>query len=349
MEMPTACTEKAEVLSPGANQAARSSAKPLGTGEVPGELDFHASGFVAGVNGCWTPANLTQFRRFLYLRRVSTTEEELLSALERARQQYVQGETRLYLCGADPCCQARGFETSEAALAAASRVAASPISTTGCLGQCKYAPVLSFRIRGENQMFAQVANGRDWEAVLAFVRSAVEADSLLVGSGKVQALFHDPVHHEMKPNAHLKPLQFLIGHFRGEGRCAPNGYAFQKEVVGTSEAGGRFIALRMAASYPLADGRKDTHRALVIVGPKPGSGGIVGRAYTDGGSVCEYEVETDGQVLSFADAFPDHAHDWKSSRKLLKPSSAGFEEQLEVDDGGGAFTYYAISMQRVGE
>jgi len=64
-----------------------------------------------------------------------------------------------------------------------------------------------------------------------------------------------------------------------------NSYAFQKEVIGTFEAGGRFIALRMDASYPLADGRKDVHKALVIVGSEAASGSITAHAYTDGGIV----------------------------------------------------------------
>ena len=67
----------------------------------------------------------------------------------------------------------------------------------------------------------------------------------------------------------MKPLEFLLGHFRGEGRYAMVEYAFQKEVIGSFEAGGRFIALRMDASYPLADGRKDVHKAFVIVGSEP--------------------------------------------------------------------------------
>jgi hypothetical protein len=158
---------------------------------------------------------------------------------------------------------------------------------------------------------------------------------------------HDPVHEHGKPDAQSKALQFLVGHFRGEGCCATNGYKFQKEVVGTWEAGGRFIVLRMAASYPLADGRKDTHRALVVVGPKPASRDITGRAYTDGGGICEYEVERQGQALLFDDASPDHTRDWKGSRKLLEPTNEGFEERLEVDAGEGFFTYYSIPMRRV--
>ena len=58
-------------------------------------------------------------------------------------------------------------------------------------------------------------------------------------------------------------------------------YTFQKEVIGTFEAGGRFIALRMDASYPLPDGRKDVPKALVIVGSEPSSGTIKAHAYTD--------------------------------------------------------------------
>ena len=92
--------------------------------------------------------------------------------------------------------------------------------------------------------------------------------SLLVNPGEAQAFLHDPVHERAKPDTHLKRLRFLLGHFHGEGCYATGGYRFEKEVVGGLEAGGRFIALRMAASYPLADGRKDIHRALVIVGGK---------------------------------------------------------------------------------
>jgi hypothetical protein len=69
-------------------------------------------------------------------------------------------------------------------------------------------------------------------------------------------------------------------------------YSFQKEVVGTVEAGGRFIALRMDVAYPLVDGQHDVHKALVIAGAEPLSGKITAHAYTDGGLVREYIVES---------------------------------------------------------
>ncbi len=111
---------------------------------------------------------------------------------------------------------------------------------------------------------------------MKFVQAAVDAGSLLANPGDAAEFLHDPAHEHGQSGARLKSLRFLLGHFRGEGRCAATGYTFQKEVIGTMEAGGQFIALRMAASYPLADGRQDTHRALVIVGSKPGSQRISG-------------------------------------------------------------------------
>ena len=322
--------------------------KPRGSARTSDGLDFHASGFVTRVEGVWTKADLAQFRHFLNLRHLVPTDAALMSSLGRAKRKYLQSPNRLFLCKAHPCCNACSFDTSDTALAAASRMAGLPISTTGCQGQCKHAPVLSLRIGDRSQMFAHVATGEDWLAVRTFVRTAVQADSLMVSPGAAEEFLHDPVHEHSKPDAHLKPLRFLLGHFRGEGRCATSGYTFQKEVIGTFEAGGRFIALRMAASYPLADGGKDTHRALVIVGPKSSSGSITGRAYTDAGSICEYEVEQREHILLFPDASPDHTRHWKRSRKLLTPTNEGFDERLEVDAGEGFVTYYTIPMRKIG-
>jgi hypothetical protein len=310
-------------------------------------LDFHTSGFVTGVEGVWEKSDLTQFRYFLNLRHLSPTEEELIRSLERAKTNYLQGDNHLFVCNANPCCKACGFDVSEKGLAAAGRMAGLPVSTTGCQGQCKLAPVLSLRIGDRHQMLTRVVNSEDWRAVLTFAKVAVHASSVLVPPGDAQAFFHDPVHEHDKPDARLKTLQFLVGRFRGEGRFATSGQTFQKEVLGTFEAGGRFIALRMAASYPLADGRKDTHRALVIVGTKKNAGGIIGRAYTDDGSIHEYELEQRQQSLQFADAPPDHSRGWKRVRKVLKPTSGGFEERLEADAGEGFTTCYTISMRRI--
>ena len=220
------------------------------------------------------------------------------------------------------------------------------IVKTGCQGPCKQAPVLALRIGDKQELFAEVASEEDWRAVLKFAKAAVHAKSLLVDTGAAERFRFDPVHDHGKPSAHMKPLEFLLGHFRGEGRYAMADYAFQKEVIGSFEAGGRFIALRMDASYPLADGRKDVHKAFVIVGSEP-TGQISAHAYTDGGAMREYAIERHNENLEFADVAPGHASQWKRARKILRPTPDGFEERLEVDPGDGFVPYYVIPMQRV--
>ena len=313
------------------------------------EIAFHASGFLVKVAGSWTEPALAQFRHFLHLRRLSPSADELLNVLTQAKENYCEGKNRLYLCAAQPCCGQSSFDTSADALESLSRELGLPIAKTGCQGPCKQAPVLSLRIGERQQTFAQVNSEKDWRAVLAFVKAAVQTGSLLIDPGEAEEFLHDPVHDHGKPSAQLKPLGFLLGHFRGQGRYAMNSYAFDKEVVGTFEAGGRFIALRMDASYPLADGRKDVHKALVIVGSEAASGTITAHAYTDGGVVREYRVERREQMLQFADEPPGHRDRWKRARKILRPTVDGFEERLEVDDGSGYVPYYVIPMQKVND
>ena len=315
--------------------------------ETSTELEFHASGFLVKVEGSWTEAALAQFHHFLNLRRLSPSANELEDALELAKEKYFDGKNRLYVCAAQPCCSKISFDIPDAALDRLSRKLGLPISTTGCQGPCKQAPIVSLRIGARSQMFAQVTTQDDWRAVLGFVKAAVQAGSLLVDAGAAEDFRYDPVHDHGKPGAHLKPLRFLLGHFRGEGRYAMTEYAFHKEVIGSFEAGGRFIALRMDASYPLADGRKDVHKALVIVGSEPSSGNITAHAYTDGGVVREYAIARSAQALEFADLAPGHANQWKRARKIIRPTPEGFEENLEVDGGQGFVPYYTIPMRKV--
>src|SRR5256885_1523012 len=82
----------------------------------------------------------------------------------------------------------------------------------------------------------------------------------------------DGAHGAWRPAGQLRAARFLVGRFRGEGRFVTTGDVFEKEVVGAYEAGGRFISLRMQASYPLPDGGSDVHRALVVVGADARSG-----------------------------------------------------------------------------
>jgi hypothetical protein len=315
------------------------------TRQTPTELDFHTAGLLVKGQGSWTNSALAQFRHFLRLRRLAPSEDELFGSLQRAKAAYASGDKRLYVCAAQPCCGKIAYDVSDAALQRVSREVGVAISKTGCQGPCKQAPVLSLRIGDKQEMFAEVASEDDWRALLTFVKAAAGAGTLLIDSGAAEKFRFDPVHDHGKPSAHLTTLEFLLGHFRGEGKYSMADYAFQKEVVGSFEAGGRFIALRMDASYPLADGRKDVHKAFVIVGPGP-SGNITAHAYTDGGLVREYAIERSDGSLEFADTPPGHASQWKRARKILRPTGDGFEERLEVDPGDGFVPYYVIPMRR---
>ena len=235
------------------------------------ELELHASGFIVKVHGHWTDQALDQFRHFLRLRKLAPSDDELLAALRQAKEKYLDGPCRLSVCAAQPCGAKFGFDVSDAALQSASRQAGVPISLTGCQGPCKQAPVLSLRIADGSVFFAQVASLSDWQAILKFTREARLAGTSMMDAGAAEPFRFDPVHDQLKPSAHLKPLKFLLGHFRGEGTYAMTPYTFHKEVIGTPEAGGRFIGLRMGVSYPLLDGRTDVHTAFVIVGAEASS------------------------------------------------------------------------------
>lgn len=310
------------------------------------DLAFHVSGFLVRTEGNWSEGALAQFRHFLKLRHIEPAAEELAQVLARARQDYAADRQRLSICTAQPCGKNIHYDNSEPALARLSDEIGAPIVKTDCQGPCKQAPVLALRIAGKQENFAEVASAEDWRAILKFAKAAVRADSLLVDTGAAEKFRFDPVHDHGKTSAHMKPLEFLLGHFRGEGRYAMADYAFHKEVIGGFEAGGRFIGLRMDASYPLADGRKDVHKAFVIVGSEP-SGELKARAFTDGGLVREYAIACQADNLEFADAPPGHASQWKRARKILRPTADGFEERLEVDPGDGFVPYYVIPMQRV--
>ena len=146
----------------------------------------------------------------------------------------------------------------------------------------------------------------------------------------------------------LKTTTVSLGSFSWRRKIRDDSILFSKEVIGTTEAGGRFIALRMDVVYPLTDGQQDVHKALVIAGAEPLSGKIAAHAYTDGGFVREYAVENRKAWLEFEDQPPGHEKQWVRARKILQPTEIGFEERLEVDAGGGNFTpYYVIQMRKL--
>ena len=313
------------------------------------DLESHASGFVAKVGGAWTDTALAQFGDYLTKIGILTSEDNLRAVIENAKEKFWQGDCRVFLCNALPCHAKIGFDLSIEALDRSYSEFGVPVSLTGCQGPCKQAPVLTLRVGNRSECFAQVASPADWQTVLRFANKAAAAGTLLLDAQDAQQYRFDPVHDEPKHNVHLNHLLFLLGHFRGEGKYAMTGYTFQKEVIGTFEAGGRFIALRMDASYPLPDGRKDVHKAFVIVGSEPSSETIKAHVYTDGGTVREYCIESGNGQLYFDDVPPGHGKLWKRARKILRSTAEGFEERLEVDSGDGSFVpYYVIVMQKVG-
>ena len=120
-------------------------------------------------------------------------------------------------------------------------------------------------------------------------------------------------------------------------------------MSGMWEASGRFIGLRISVTYPLADGRKDIHKAFIMVGTHPTSGQFEAHAYTDSGTIHTYHLEWNDNVLSFADRPPtEHGNSIKRARKSLTPTTDGFEESVEVDLGDDTFVAYSmVKMLRV--
>ena len=317
--------------------------------EPASDLAFHASGFVVKVNGAWTEDALKQFRHYLKLRHLEPSSDKLAAVLNEAKENYLDGCGRLSICAAAPCRAKIGFDISDRALAAVGDEVGLPVALTGCQGPCKQAPLLSLRIGERSEFFAQVASAQDWQTILEFARRARGANTLMIDAGSAQRFRFDPVHDHLKPSVHLMPLHFLLGHFRGQGTYAMTSYTFHKEVIGTPEANGRFIALRMGVPYPLVDGRTDVHSALVMVGPQGSPDQFIAHAYTDAGIFREYSIDGTEGALRFDDQPPGHSNQWRRARKVLRPTAGGFEERLEVDGGEGFVPYYTIAMRRVAE
>ncbi len=127
-------------------------------------------------------------------------------------------------------------------------------------------------------------------------------------------------------------LAFLVGHFRGDGVDPDRGASFQKEVLDSWEAGGRFIGLRMAATYPLDDGRNDVHQALVLVGYNDSAAAYEARAYTDSGTTRDDQLSVSDDRIVFNDRVPGHVHRTGArARKVLTRRSDGYLETLEIE------------------
>jgi hypothetical protein len=321
---------------------------PSADGGKKPDLDMQAAALVVSVQGLWTPDTVERFRASLARRGLAPTEGEVLAALERARQLFFAGEVRLFLCHGRPCRERVRFDASEQTLRNLEAECALPISLTECQGPCKQAPVATLRVGQCCEMFSQFTKPADWQTVLDFAMRAATAGTLLINQGEAQPFRFDPVHVHKKLNPVLQRLQFLLGQFRGEGQYMNAPGYFHKEMVGSLEMGGQFLSLRMGVAYPLADGRKDIHEALVMVGVNPATSQLEGRAYTDGGFVHDYQLELQNDGVLFADKIPRHVVGVTHARKILQPTPDGFEERLEVGRETGHFEPYSvIAMHRV--
>ena len=305
------------------------------------DLDALALAFVVQVQGAWTPQALDTWRTQLAQQGFTPTDAVLQTALERARHQFNTGAAQLFLCTDQPCRKQQKFD--------ANADGAFPVTMTACQGPCTQAPVATLRVGQRCEMFARFIREDAWHAVLDFSARAASAHTLLIDHGAAHPFRFDPVHEHESGSGPLHALHFLLGHFEGYATFADGTEAFHKEVTGAWEVGGRFLSLRMSVAYPLADGRKDIHTAMVMLGVNPDTGHIDGRVYTDGGVVRDYHLQVEGDTVLFDDQPAAHQHvPATRARKVLCPTTSGFEERLELAPGTGAFElYYRVAMCRV--
>lgn len=312
------------------------------------ELNHFALGFLAQVQGAWTETALTGWRAELTRLGFTPTEAEISTALADAQARFVAGPSHLFVCMGRPCHARQKFDATDAAMRQGLDPSRLLLSTTECQGPCKQAPVATLRVGQRSTMFAQFAQDADWHAVRSFAQRAAAAGTLLVEAGSAEPFEFDPVHDHEHGSVVLQPLRFLLGRFQGTGEEIVRPMAFQKEMLGSLEAGGRCLALRMGVTYPLANGQKDTHNAFVTIGVNPDTEAIEARAYTDGGAIHAFQLQVEGDTVSFAERPPAHTDGAQHARKVLRPTPEGFEERVEVDYGSGMYeTYSVLHMQRV--
>jgi hypothetical protein len=309
-------------------------------------LDRLTLALVVSSLGVCTDEAVSDLRRYVESKAITHTSMEFDASLERAKQHFAQGDAHFFLCDGEPCQQRRRFEATSHALQYEAERIGCRISPTACQGPCKQAPVALLRVGHGCELFAQFVRRREWKAVLDFTQRAADAKTLLVDAGTAQPFRYDPVHEPVKPSAALESVRFLLGHFEGTVELPLEQRSIKKEVVGCWEAGGRFLSLRMAATYRRTNGSWDRHQAFIILGPDEETGALVSRAYTDGGMIHEFHIAIEERRLMFADRVPHHLSA-VAARKVLTPTARGYEETLELDRGLGVFEpYYSIPIQR---
>ncbi len=297
--------------------------------------------FAVKTQGRWTASDAERLRARLVGRGVIGDGTPLEAALDRSRVWFFDAPAHLFVCGGRPCRErSRDFAGASARLGSC-RTDVLSAGITGCQGPCKHAPVATLRVGERCTVFAQVHDICDWEAVLDYATRAAQAGTLLVDPAGAQAFVFDPVHQPDRGSVALQRLAFLVGHLR-QGLYAHRDGGFHKEVVGSWEAGGRFIGIRMAVSYPLGDGRSDIHQALVLVGHDAAARAYQARAYTDSGTTRDYTLALEGDRVVFSDRVPGHGVSASRARKILIPRERGYDELLEVQGDGEPFRAYSI-------
>jgi hypothetical protein len=300
---------------------------------------------VSGMGVC-TDAVIADLRRYVESKAITQSSVEFDASLARAKRHFFEHGPHLFLCDGEPCRQQRGFEATANALQDEAERIGCRISPTACQGPCKQAPLALLRVGHGCELFSQFARRREWEAVLSFTQRAVQAKTLLVDAGTAQPFRFDPIHEPEKPSAALEYVRFLLGHFEGTVELPQEQRSIQKEVVGSWEAGGRFLSLRMAATYRKTNGSWDRHQAFIVLGPDEETGALVSRAYTDGGMIHEFHLVMEDGRLMFPDRMP-HNMPAVAARKVLAPTTQGYEERVEIDWGRGVYEpYYSMPLQR---
>ena len=300
---------------------------------------------VSGMGVC-TDEAVADLRRLVESKAITHSSLEFDASLARAKRHFLEHDAHFFLCDGEPCRQRRGFETTSNALQSEAERIGCQISPTACQGPCKQAPLALLRVGHGCELFSQFARRREWEAVLSFAQRAAQAKTLLVDAGTAQPFRFDPIHEPEKPSAALEYVRFLLGHFEGTVELPQEQRSIQKEVVGSWEAGGRFLSLRMAATYRKANGSWDRHQAFVVLGPDEETGALVSRAYTDGGMIHEFHIVLEDGRLMFPDRMP-HNMPAVAARKVLVPTAQGYEESVEIDWGRGVYEpYYSMPLQR---
>ncbi|MGQ0811055.1 MAG: (2Fe-2S) ferredoxin domain-containing protein, partial [Nitrospiraceae bacterium] len=288
-------------------------------------LDGLTLALVVGEKGICADEAVADLRRYAQSKDIVSNAADFDQSLDRAKQQFAEGHTHFFLCDGAPCRRRRRFDGMAGALQQAAETVGCRITLTACQGPCKQAPVATLRVGTQSEMFAQFAQVSQWEAVLGFVKAACKAGTLQIAAESAEPFRYDPDHGSEKPCPAILPLQILIGHIEGMVELPEERRSIHKEVVGSWEVGGRFIALRMAATYQRAGGPNDRHHALVLVGPDGEAGGFLSRAYTDAGLVQDFHLECEGTQLWFADRVP-HGVVAKAARKVLAPTAEGYDE-----------------------